>query len=182
MSNDELIRYWQWFFRGSGGKAGFRRLINIWLIFHVIVGICLALLVDIDLNTASNTVLLPLIGILIGLSFAWAGNAQALMQSSEIDELSDFHKGGFVDYVFIYQSSILAILITLIFWGIAGLSIFDSRWPTPKCKIYYFTIKVTLYTLCSLTLRECWHVILGAQWMLLKKKKIKQEKKKQSNT
>lgn len=176
----ELVKYWEWFFKGSGGKAGFRCIINIWLIFHLFVGVGLSFLVQEDLKTTSNTVLLPLIGIFIGLSFAWAGNAQALMQSSEIDELSKHHKGGFVDYVFVYQTAILTILVTLVFWALAGLSVFDLQWPTPSCRDYYFTVKIFLYTLCSLTLRECWHVVLGAQWMLLAQREIRRQKRKEN--
>ena len=127
--------------------------------------------------TSANTVLLPLAGILVGLSFAWAGNAQALMQSSEMEELSTHHQGGFVEYVYIYQTAILTILVTLVFWGLAGLQIFDIQWPTIKKPILYFALKTFLFTLSSLTLRECWHVVIGAQWMLLAQKAIKDKKR-----
>lgn len=182
MSSNEFIKYWEWFFKGSGGKSGLRRLINCWLIFHIFIGFGLSLIISQNLKEIANTVLLPLIGIFIGLSFAWAGNAQALMQSSEIDELSKFHKGGFVDYVFTYQTAILAILITLVFWALAGMSVFDCKWLTMKRGAIYLSIKVILFTLSSLTLRECWHVVLGAQWMLLAQREIKKIKNKQSNS
>lgn len=124
----------------------------------------------------ANTVLLPLIGIFIGLSFAWAGNTQALMQSSEIDQLSRYHRGGFIDYVYTYQTAILAILITLVFWSLAGLSVFDCMWPKVDRKELYFGIKIFLFSISSLTFRECWHIVLGTQWMLLAQKQIKNQK------
>ena len=171
------LNYWHWFLKGSGGKRGFRRVFNIWILFHLFIGIILSLIISGNLDDIANTVLLPLIGVFIGLSFAWAGNAQALMQSSEIEELAEYHEGGFVDYVFVYQTAILVILFTLIIWALAGLSVFESKRLIEENNYIYFIIKVILFAFCSLTLRECWHVVLGAQWMLLTQRKIKLSKK-----
>ena len=179
--NAEFIGYWHWFLKGSGGKAGFRRILNKWILFHLSIGLVLTLLVKVDLQTAANAVLLPLAGIFVGLSFAWAGNAQALMQTSEIDEMANFHEGGFEEYVFVYQTAILTILVTLVFWGIAGLSVFDTQWPTQVHNKCYFGVKILLFTLSSLTLRECWHVVMGAQWMLLVQRKIRCSKTVKNN-
>jgi hypothetical protein len=177
----KFIGYWHWFLKGSGDKAGFRRIFNVWILLHLIIGFVMTLLVEVDLQTAANAVLLPLAGIFVGLSFAWAGNAQALMQTSEIDEMADFHEGGFEEYVFVYQTAILTILVTLVFWGIAGLSVFDKQWPTQKNTDFYFGIKIILFTLSSITLRECWHVVMGAQWMLLVQRKIRRSKAEKNN-
>ena len=174
----KFIGYWYWFLKGSGGKAGFRRILNAWILLHLSIGF---VLVEVDLQTAANAVLLPLAGIFVGLSFAWAGNAQALMQTSEIDEMADFHEGGFEEYVFVYQTAILSILVTLVFWGIAGLSVFDKQWPTQVHNEWYFGVKILLFTLSSLTLRECWHVVMGAQWMLLMQRKIRRSRTGKSN-
>jgi len=165
--------FWRWMAKGSGSKPGYRRLVNKWLVFHLAVGAVFALIVPVTLATAASTVLLPLAGILIGLSFAWAGNAQALLQASEVEEMTEFHPGRFTEYVFAYQAAILAILVTLVFWAIAGFEVFDKQWPTPVHKKLYLATKVLAFTLSSLTLRECWHVVLGAQWMLLSKKVIR---------
>lgn len=170
------FNYWQWFFKGSGGKPGYRRILNRWIFLHLVVGLIVSFSVQMDVATSAKTVLLPLAGILVGLSFAWAGNAQALMQSSEIENLSEYHKGGFAEYVFTYQTAILTILVTLVLWGLAGLHIFDMRWPTVSRPILYFAIKTFLFLLSSLTIRECWHVVMGAQWMLLAQKQIKKHK------
>ncbi len=177
----KFIGYWHWFFKGSGAKAGFRRILNAWILLHLSIGFVMTLLVEVDLQAAANAVLLPLAGILVGLSFAWAGNAQALMQTSEINEMADFNEGGFEEYVFVYQTAILTILITLVFWGIAGLSIFDKQWPTQVHNGWYFGIKIILFALSSLTLRECWHVVMGAQWMLLVQRKIRRSRTGKSN-
>ena len=167
------LNYWFWLLKGSGGKPGYRRILNKWIIFHLLVGLIVSLLVKVDLSASANTVLLPLVGILVGLSFAWAGNAQAMMQGSEIEKLSQFHEGGFIEYVYIYQTAILTILTTLVFWGLAGLQIFDKQWPTVENPKLFFSVKTFLFTLSSLTIRECWHVVMGAQWMLLTQRQIR---------
>jgi len=171
--NYNFMNYWQWLNKGSGGKPGYRRIINIWLLVHLSVGIIMALIVPVDLTSTANTVLLPLAGIFIGLSFAWAGQSQALMESREIEKLAEYHEGGFEEYVFIYQTAILTIMITLVLWCLAGLQVFDKTWPTSSDSVWYIVIKIVLFTFSSITLRECWHVVMGTQWMLLIKNKIK---------
>lgn len=172
------LSYWDWFFKGSGGKPGVRRLLDRWTVFHLGVGLGLSFAVKMDLATCAGTVLLPLAGILVGLSFAWAGNAQALLQSAEMEDLSKHHPGGYPEYVYVFQTAILAILSTLVIWGLAGLRLFDDGWPTRSSRIQYFLIKTLLFLLSSLTLRECWHVVVGAQLMLLARWRIRSERSK----
>lgn len=161
------ISFWYWFFRGSGGKPGYRRLVNRWLVLHFVFGTAVAAIVQVDLSTAAGSVLLPLVGVLIGLCFAWSGNAQALLQADELQDLAEFHSGGFRDYVFTYQAAIFAILVTLVAWALAGFQVFDRSWPTSFRPFWYGVVENSLFALSSVTLRECWHVVLGAQWMLL---------------
>ena len=163
MINTVTFHFWAWFLKGSGGKPGYRRILNKWILIHLILGFVISLLVKTKLQTCASTVLLPLAGILIGLSFAWIGNAQDLLQSDEIIKLSKYREGGFVEYVFAYQTAILTILTTIVIWGLAGLNIFDEVWPTTKSKWLYFIFKNVLFALSSLSLRECWHVVMGVQ-------------------
>lgn len=162
--------FWIWFLKGSGGEPGYKRIWNKWVYFHISVGIVLSIMISMDLKTAANSVLLPLVGILIGLSFAWAGNVQSLMQSKELDKLSEYHEGGFVEYIFIYQEAILIILLTIIVWAFAGLNVYDSIFN--NIRVFYFIMEIILYCLTSLTIRVCWHVILGTNLMLIFKRKI----------
>lgn len=180
MTDAKDINFWRWLVKGSGARPGYRRLINAWFMVHIGVGFGLSSVVPVDLVTAANAVSLPLVGILIGLCFAWAGNAQTLLQVSEIEELTDFHEGGFAEYLFVYQTAILTILLTLVSWALAGLGVFDHTWPTPTSGRSYFVVKIVLFALSSLTLRECWHVVLGVQWMLLMRREIKYARNKRS--
>src|ERR1041385_6003812 len=74
-----MVTYWVWLCRGSGGGAGLRPILGRWFPIHIGIGSLLAVLVPKPLDAVASTILLPLAGVLIGLAFAWAGNAQALL-------------------------------------------------------------------------------------------------------
>ena len=171
--------FWGWFFSGRD-RSGWRKFLDRWLVVHASVGFVMAYIVPGDLKTAASTVLLPLVGVLIGLSFAWAGNAQALLQTEEIEQLSDYRSGGFEEYVYTYQAAILVILTSVVLWGVAGLGVFDLPcfWSCPAES--YFAAKLFLYFFSSVTLRECWHVVLGAQMMLLARRRIRRSQKQET--
>ncbi len=180
------LSFWRWFFGRGGSRPGIFRFLDLWLCVHVLIGVVLAIMVKTSMQLAANTVLLPLAGIFIGLTFAWAGNAQAMLQSAEIEEIALYHEGGFVEYAFAFQTAILTILITLVLWGLAGLGIIDQYLPAAKHPLPYASLKAVLFAASSASLRECWHVVLGAQWMLLsqhllKKTRISAETSKQAS-
>ena len=180
-NRNSLPRYREWLLFGSGGKPGWQRFTDIWLLVHIAIGGLLAQSIQLSLSDAARAILLPLVGVLVGLTFAWAGNASSLLQSKEIGELSRYKKGGFAEYVFVYQTAILVILSTVAFWGLAGLGLFDDVWPTPSKSSEYMVVKLMLYAMISLTIRECWHAVLGAQWMLLIQRAMRDMKKKQED-
>jgi hypothetical protein len=181
------MNFWKWFFRGAGdpddcpqvsGEIGHSRpgilaYFDIWLIFHLCVGAILMLIVPIRINEAARSILLPLAGIFIGLTFAWGGNAVSLMQSDEINMIADHHQGGLQVYVFKFQSAILVLLITMVCWGFAGLNVFESLHVKQKLKFIYAIIEIILYFFISLSLRDCWHVVMGAQSMILLRRSVK---------
>ena len=98
------MNYWIWLIRGSGAGPGIRRFFDRWILFHILIGILFSWLTPIPLNEAAINLLLPLAGIFIGLSFAWGGNAQALLETEEIKDLTEHHSGGFEEYIYTYQS------------------------------------------------------------------------------
>lgn len=166
--------FWKWFFQGLNGKPGLLRLFDRWLVLHVGVGFGLAWLVEVPLHEAARTLILPLAGIFIGLSFAWAGNAQALLQTKKIEAIAGYHPDGIRHYVYTFQLAILILLVTLIAWGLAGLEVVSSESLRRKFSLSYHTrhaasylVEAFLYFLSSLTLRECWHVVLGSQSLIL---------------
>jgi len=190
-----MINFWTWFLRGntveeSPGdsaierKAGIRTYFDKWLFFHIAVGLLLMFIVPMQINEAAKSILLPLAGIFIGLTFAWGGNAVTLMQSDEINILADHRPGGLKEYVFKFQTAILVLLFTMIAWGLAGLDIFEGLYYS-KFSIFYNGVKAFLFFLVSLSIRDCWHVVMGAQAMILYKRKIRKaisdQKKKESS-
>jgi hypothetical protein len=172
-SDVELPRFWRWFFRGTRGKPpGWRKFLDRWLGVHAVIGVAAAMLLPVTLSEAAKSVLLPLAGILVGMSFAWVGSAQAIVQTVEIEKLADAQGGGIENYVFTFQSAILAILVTLCLWGLAGLGVFDQPCPWPCPAWLYPAARGLLFFIASLTLRECWQVVMGAQMLLLAQRKI----------
>lgn len=169
-----LQGYWGWFLFGSGSEPGYKRLVNRWAYLALIVGGLVASAVDVPLDSCASAVFLPLAGVLVGLAFAWAGNAQALLQSDEIHEMADEHPGGFVEYVYTYQTSILSILVVLVLWGLAGMKVFDGQYGIAGVyPAWYWLTKASLFAFSSIAIRECWQVVLGAQWMLISQKEIR---------
>lgn len=175
--NSKQLSYWRWLFCGSGGKSGVRRLLlNRWFLIHCLIGIFLARFVSTDINTTAYTVMIPLSGIFVGLSFAWAGNVHSLLTSPEIDQMADQHKGGFIEYVFVYQTSVLIILLAIIGWGLSGLGLAKGFSLIQQHHYIKLGLRALLFTLSSLALRECWHVIWGVQVSLIIRKFIKDKK------
>jgi hypothetical protein len=165
------MEYWNWLI-----KKGVRRFLDRWIIVHVVASALLTTLVPVALKDAANTVLLPLAGVFIGLCFAWGGNAQALLQTDELEDLSEHHPGGIEEYAFVYQTAILVVMTTLVLWGFAGLNIFDGTWPRMPGLAYDF-VSGCLFFMSSVALRECWHVVLGAHSMLITRAGIRRDKK-----
>ncbi len=164
--------YWKWLFIGLNGKSGISKFLNIWLCFHIFIGLGLAFWITIPLHEAARNLVLPLAGVFIGLSFAWAGNAQAILQTDEIEELAQYHADGLKNYVYTFQTAILFILIALVGWGLAGLKAFDFC----DNAILVWVIEFFLFFVSSIVLRECWQVVLGSQMLILVRNKIKENK------
>ena len=173
------MNYWRWLFIGEKEKPGIYKFWNGWLVAHFLSGIILAWLLPICMKEAASAFLLPLASIFIGLAFAWGGNAQALLQTEEIEEFSRYHEGGIENYVYTYQTAILVILGTLVLWGLAGVGIYDSL--LAGYPIVFFLVKIFLFFTASLTLRECWHVVLGSQYLLISRKKIRDRTNRKKN-
>ena len=168
-----MVRFAHWFFKGTGAKPGIRKILNLRLLFHFIVGYVVFLIVPVDLKSAGNTGLLPLTGILVGLAFAWGGNAQALLQTPEIEALAKRHPGGFEEYIFSYQLAIFLILTALCSWGLAGLGVFDQPSPFSWGHRLYPVAGTMLYGIASLAIQECWSVVRGAQLFLMMRNTIR---------
>ena len=163
------LSFWTWFFIGFGGKAGFRKYISWWILLHITIGVSLALSVNKSLEESANVVLMPLAATLLGLAFAWGGNSHALLQDEIVRDITKNHDNGLEDYCYSYQSSLLMIIICLMFWGICGLGIVDYNWNSKQNPRIYFSLSFIMYCSLSFTVRESWGIVLQAQWLMILK-------------
>jgi hypothetical protein len=167
----EMTNFWHWFLRGKVGKSGIRQLLwNKWSVFHMGVALLLSFSITEPFSKVAATVLLPLASVFVGLTFAWSSNAQAILQTDEVRSMVEMHEDGMENYIWKYQSCILAIFVALVLWGLSGLGVF----PETGKKIITIPIRLLICFFSSLALRECWHVVLGSQYLLLMRIKAKQ--------
>lgn len=169
------LYYWKWFFKGTGDLPGWRHFIDIWLLVHLVFGGAIGVLTPLSIKDAADVVLFPLAGILVGIAFGWAGNSHALLQSDEIALVAGKGNARFTHYVYFYQSAILIVLVTLVSWGLAGLGLADSLIEGEVAHYFYVGIRVFLFILSSITVRECWQVVLFSQKLLLVHRIMKTE-------
>lgn len=146
-------------------------LLNTWTVGHLAIAIMVAVFVDFCLKEAANTLLMPLAGVLVGLTFAWAGNALTILQTKEIEAMAKKHPQGMTVYIYTYQLAVFMLLVTLCAWGLAGLGAFEQ---VESILIYSF-IKVFLIFLASLSVRECWGVVMLTQMLILSRDTIRQK-------
>jgi len=178
MSESDLRRefsFWKWWFR-----YGLLTFVNWWLILHLAIGYILFRLVSAPYSHIAQVIVIPLVGVLIGLSLAWAGNAIAIMQTPEFRQMASKHPRGIKEYLYGFQSSILALLVCIVFWSMIALGVHAS--PILLCVSHNIRIsfKIMLFASSSLATRECWQIILSAQWLLLSKHNVEELNKAQA--
>lgn len=175
-AEDELA-FWPWF-----ASTGVRSLVDRWLVGHMLVGVGLAFAVSGTLSSVAVTAFLPFASVLVGLAFAWGGNAMAVLQSPELHEIGNqpVGPGAYRDWVFSYQLAILILLATLAVWGFAALGLYDRailliprEWHTSS----RLAGRASIFALSSMAVRESWAVVLGTQAMLLAQNRYRLEKK-----
>lgn len=159
------LSFWRWLFLGSGSSPGISRIVNIWLILHLIIGCTLAYLIDIDVRTLADLILSPLSILFFSAYISWGSGLQ-LLQTPELQELVRHRQGGMTEYVFTYQLVILIVLMAIIFWVLVKFRFFSVSIVDDSP---LFGLKVFLLAFTSLTVRECRQITLGTQWLLLAK-------------
>jgi hypothetical protein len=155
-----VLDFWTWLFFGDKNvginRAGYRRVINIWIFFHLLVGVILS---GISIDTPSETarlLIIPLSASLVALTFAWSGNVSSILLSDNLVELLKKHDSSFYDITYTFQLASLVILLTICIWGVTALKPFDNLSNVP-----ILIIKTLCFSLTSCAIREGWHVILG---------------------
>jgi hypothetical protein len=165
--NNTLPGFWVWLFRGTGERAGLWRLFDSWSIAHISIGVALAYLAHRPIGDVAEKALIPMMAIFVGLTFSWAGNAHALLQSKEVVNLGKRRLGGIFEYVYTFQLCIMVMLLTIIAWVVPLLNIpflLDGFIPLD---IFNRFASALLFALISLALRTSWQAVLGANMLLL---------------
>lgn len=164
---NKLPGFWTWFTRGTGERAGLRRLLGVWSILHITIGVALAFLVQRPIADVAEKALVPMMAIFVGLTFSWAGNAHALLQSSEVVRLGRNRAGGIFEYVYTFQLCILVMLLTIVVWTVPLLNLpfLFGRFVT--LDHFNRAASAILFSMVSLALRTSWQAVLGANMLLL---------------
>ncbi|WP_144004944.1 hypothetical protein [Solidesulfovibrio fructosivorans] len=154
--------FWKWLFCKNGERrAGIQVFVDRWLILHVLVGLLASLFLDNCIVDSAKNIIIPFVGILAGITFAWSGNITALLTTAELDELSKYHQEGITGYVFSVQRAILVILVALILWVLVGLSVISN-----------FFWRFVIFSVSSIAIRESWGVIMFAQMLTIYRERV----------
>lgn len=164
---ERLPTFWQWLLRGNGGLPGIRRVANGWAFLHLAIGTLLAYMVSTPVDQVAEKALIPLLAIFVGLTFSWAGNAHALLQSNEIINFSTRRMGGIAEYIFTFQLCILIILITICLWLIPSLHLRYLLGELIPISSFNCAASAALYGFLSLAIRTSWQAVLGVNMLLL---------------
>lgn len=151
------MKYWHWLFKGNNGRPGIKRFINRWLILHIGIGFILSIVVPLPIYDAADTIIIPLAMLFVGFIFVWL-HLQNILNSEKISAMLSTHPYSYEKYACVYQTAILMFIFTLCVWGVGDLHVYDDILGR---SIFCFLVKVFLYSMVSLTLRECWHLVLG---------------------
>ncbi len=159
----QRLSFWRWF-----ARSGVWKVLDWWLPVHLMLGFVLALTVSTSLADVAATAFLPLASILVGLAFAWAGNALAVLQTRELRQVASHPESpGYEAYLFTYQSAVLAVLVTLVAWGLAALGVAEglgaAKWP-PYARL---AARSALFAATSYSIRECWQVMVATLQALI---------------
>ncbi len=159
--------FWRWWFR-----YGTTRYFDRWLLVHIVFGYFLATNVTMNFEHAASVIVIPLVGVLVGLSFAWAGNALAMLQSTELALMASKNPRGMKDYLYTYQAAILALIVCIVLWSLVALGLHHIKLFAGLSPFQIILGKMGFFALSSLSIRECWQIVLSTQWLLLSKHKI----------
>ncbi len=114
-------------------------------------------------SDVAKAALLPVAAILVGLAFAWAGSAIALLQTSQLQRVGQREDGlALRRVVFGFQTAILVILSAIVLWSLLAAGLGDN-WSAARIEWLRWVGRTAMFALSSITVRECWQVTLAVQ-------------------
>lgn len=163
------LDFWRWF-----AERGLRSFWDRWLVVHLLIGIALAFLVRERLSEVAKVAFLPFASILVGLAFAWGGNAVAVLQTPEMQLVGSHPEDPtrYRSWVFSYQLAILVILVTLLVWALLAVGIANEHPLLFRHEAARVVGRTAAFALSSIAVRECWQVVLTTHRILLQRRML----------
>lgn len=161
----KLLGFWSWLIDPAEG-GGRRRWLTWHLVGHLFLGFVLASRFSGELSERARSVILPLAGVLVGLTFAWAATAINIVSTPEFRRAMMGSKAGVRGTANYFQFAILAVLSTTVLWAIVGLGPYNSfsGWDPASVNIWAARL---LFAYTSFAIRECWGAINVTRLSLL---------------
>lgn len=158
-----LFSFWNWFFEGEGDEIspGIHQYFDSFSLLFFPASLLLTWLVEKPLADVSVALMLPVCGMLFGITFAWSANITVLLTTKELTKAAQFTRGGIRGHLYASQSTILIVLITAVCWGLACLGV-----------VVHFIWEFILYYITCICIRECWALILFAHQLTVARKDI----------
>jgi hypothetical protein len=154
--------FWVWFW-----ENGLRRFLDRWLPLHMVLGVALAFALDQRLSDVAKAALLPVAAILVALAFAWSGSIVGILQTTQLQRVTQEDGGKSLrNIAFTFQMAILVILITIVIWSLLAAGLVDGL-PWWRITALRYLGRSAVFTLSSITVRECWQVTLFVQHGLI---------------
>lgn len=153
-----MPKFWHWLFiKDSSGLRGLSNIVNRWLTVHILCGIAASYLLPASYADIASKTLFPSASVLTGFSFAWAGRSASLFQDKSFSQFLIENAPPVQHYVYAFQ---LAILVCIVFIVTNLIMISGGLGFTSGNSNYDNSInKFIMFSLGSLSLRECWGVI-----------------------
>lgn len=175
-----MPKFWEWLLRKDKSKVrGLSNILNLWLIFHVLVGGIAAYLFPASYIDIASKIIMPSASVLIGFSFAWAGRSASLFQDKSFSKFLIENAPPVQHYIYAFQ---LAILVCIVFILVNIIMISGGLgYTTGDNALDGKVNKFIMFSLGSIALRECWGVInfvnrLTLQYYVVRAVEIEKER------
>ena len=190
MNKEYFPEFKEWFFKGIDDKPGYKRMLTWKLIKYIFIGIALSLIVNQSIIKISSISIIPLLSVLLGVTFAWIGNSHMLMVDKNVLQVISKRKGGLIEYLYTYQLAVLILLIILVFNILNGLEFYQLLLNFIKFKIKLnmncisflrIIYKTIIFSSLSYSVAIVWEIITISQWFYIIKSLVDKEETKKSN-
>ena len=144
----------------------------------ICIGFIGGMLLSEDISSFGPKVLIPISGILFGVTFAWVGTATALLSDPLVERVIASTREGIAAYIYRFQLSVLISLVTVVSWGIASaelsvnsfgpiFTLVPDEVTNISSEMELYLTELFLFSLSSLCIRISWQTIIGSHALLL---------------